>query len=166
MLGFSLSLLALAAGVYLLIKVKQDFLGKVFELLAGLIIVLSLTAVVASGVKFFMPCKGGSCSADKTECHAEQKTDCHQNKTTSCNLDGCKIVGDSCVLDKSTCEKMIGVAASDSLFSQRGSYILSQEECKTKCSAMAAPQKKCCQMNSKGETCETGSTTKKCCKQQ
>lgn len=165
MLAFSLSLLALAAGVYLLVTVKQNYLGKIFELLAGLIIALSLVAVVTSGVKSFMPCQGGRCHAGKTECQEENKMSCEGNRATACNLPVCKMEGDSCVLDKSSCEKMLGVAASDSLFSQRGKYILSQEECKSMCNTMATTGKSCCRMDSKPGTCDTSSKTKKCCKQ-
>jgi hypothetical protein len=51
MVAIALSVLALAAGVYLLVKVKSEFLSGGFGLLAWLVILLSLVSLVFQSPK-------------------------------------------------------------------------------------------------------------------
>ena len=53
MVAIALSVLALAAGVYLLVKVKSEFLSGGFGLLAWLVILLSLVSFGFSVTKGF-----------------------------------------------------------------------------------------------------------------
>lgn len=50
MVAFPLTLLALAAGTFLLLKAKKELMGKVFEWLAWLIIVLSILYIIGLGL--------------------------------------------------------------------------------------------------------------------
>lgn len=72
MVAFPLSILALAAGVYLLVKVKREFLGGIFEILSWLVIVLSLVSVGFLGYKSLRNCGGGHCKQDR-ECRIEKR---------------------------------------------------------------------------------------------
>lgn len=144
MLAFPLSVLALAAGVYLLIKVKREFLGGIFEILAWLVIVLSLASAGFTGYKALRHCGPGRCHGQQG-CQVEKRviiTDdgmghCTKDSATTC----CKMEGDSIVMEKEVCEKMMGKEACEAMCKQRGRCILSKEECMNVCHAQG---KDCC----------------------
>lgn len=170
MIALPLSVLALAAGVYLLVKVKREYLGGIFEFLAWLVIVLAVASVGYTGVKAFS-CKGGckkqTCHVEKNvvikeggkSCHGAGKSNCGMG---GCNMEGCHMEGDSCVMDKAVCEKMMGKEACDSLSKLRGRCIMSKEECHAMCGkkegCTAAAPTACCKKD--GE----GAAPKTCCK--
>lgn len=188
MIALPLSVLALAAGVYLLVKVKREYLGGIFEFLAWLVIVLAVASVGYTGVKAFT-CKGG---CKKQTCHVEGKTGCQKGAKDchgkcggacgmkdcdkgncqggghgncgmgGCNMEGCHMEGDSCVMDKAICEKMMGKEACDSLSKLRGRCIMSKEECHAMCgnkgTCTAGAPKACCKKD--GES----AAPKACCK--
>ncbi len=139
MVALPLSVLAFAAGVYILVKVKSQFMGKLFEALAWLVIVLSLVAIGFTGFKA-LHCNGGECG--KGECKVEQKEIVIQNgeggNHCSMNNEGgmascCKMEGDSMVMDAAACEKMMGKEACDKMMKERGRCIMSKEECSKAC---------------------------------
>jgi len=184
MLFFPLSILALAAGVYLLVKVKREYLGGVFEILAWLVILLSLVAIGFGGFRAMHHC-GGKCNVEKRVMimngQEEVTTTCHkggmmnggtcphmqsggmmhgQGMMEGCAMGGCKMEGDSVVMDKATCEKMMGKEACDKMYAERGRCIVSKDECTKMCTAEG---KACCMQGKTNATCpKTG--TKTCCK--
>ncbi len=184
MIALPLSILALAAGVYLLVKVKREFLGKIFEILAWLVIVLSLVSVGFSGFKGLHHCGGDKCKQG-SECRVEKEVIIKDGKGT-CSMEStssmtcCKTEGDSMVMEKEMCEKMMGKEGCEKMTKERGRCIMSKEECAKVCEAAGhscGAQKSAggCSMhgaNCKGDcagkcsgkcggTCETGK--KECC---
>jgi len=132
MVAFPLSILALAAGVYLLIKVKKEYLNGFFSVLAWLVIVLSLLSIglgAARGIHHFrhggfreghrevreevMICPNG---ADSTCVYKNIKigeTDCTKmHGMGGCKMEGmecCKMGGmDCCKKEGAECCKMGG----------------------------------------------------------
>ena len=143
MVALPLSILAFAAGVYLLIKVKKEYLSSLFSVLAWLVIIASLAAIgfsVAEGIE------------DYCEDHCEGKRECHMEKKIiirggeggggyhmgegGCSMKGCKMEGDSCAMDKEACEKMMGKEACDAMYKERGRCIMSKDECMEMCHGM------------------------------
>jgi len=144
MLALPLSILALASGVYLLVKVKREFLGGIFEILAWLVIVLSLVSVGFVAFKSINRC-GGHCG-NREECKIEKRIivnegESHCKMNNGCSMSGCKMEGDSCVMDKEVCEKMMGKEACDEMCKERGRCIMSKEECMKVCHTAG---KSCC----------------------
>lgn len=139
MVALSLSVLALAAGVYLLFKAKSEYLSGVYVLLALLVIALSLGSVGTASYSLLkskskkdckQTCEREKCGAEKPSCHkygGAEKTGCVMN---GCTMTGCHMEGDSCVLDKEKCESIMGKTACDSIVALRGKCIFSKEECK------------------------------------
>jgi len=162
MVAFPLAILALAAGVYLLIKVNREYLGGIFKFFAWLIIILSLVAVggaVRHGVHHHfrrMHHVEGHCGMPGHCGIGDNGMMKGPGSDASCPMSGCKMVGDSVVLDKGLCEKMMGKEACDSLCKLRGQCILSKDECAKLC---GAADKACCAM---GKTDEK--EMKSCCK--
>lgn len=168
MVALPLSVLALAAGVYLLVKVKREFLGGLFEALSWLVILLSLVSIGFLGYKTMRHC-GGSCERNQ-KCHIEREViikegmggggTCHGGAKMSCGgaemAAGCRAVGDSMVMDMADCEKMMGKEKCQAMHNERGQCIMSKEECKAACDAAG---KKCCATEAKA-TC---TKEKKCC---
>lgn len=166
MVALSLSILALAAGVYLLVKVKSEFLGKPFELLAWLVILLSLVAIGFKGFKMLHHC--GHCKQD--QCKIEEKQiiikdgedgggHCHMGDM---NMESCHMEGDSCVMNQATCEKMMGKDACEKMMKERGRCIMSKEECMKMCPAHSG-----CMMDSGMHGgCPMEGGKKDCCKKQ
>jgi hypothetical protein len=161
MVPIALSVLAFAAGVYLLIKVEREFLGGIFKALAWAVILLSLISVGFSGYNA-INCKrhceqkcerSQSChrgGTAKGECSYKQSSDCSKG-ATACG-GACQIVGDSVILDKEKCTSMMGKNACDKINAERGQCIISKAECMKMCSE-------------KGITCCAESSSKKeCCK--
>lgn len=162
MVAIPLLILALAAGVYLLIKVKCDFMGGVFETLAWLVIVLSLAAIGFTATRAFTHGCKGHCGGEPGKCHIEKEviiTDgpghggCTAHGAPEANAAGCcKMAGDSIVLDQATCEKMMGKEACEAMRKDRGQCIVSKEECQklckasgqSCCAASAEPKAACC----------------------
>ncbi len=75
---------------------------------------------------------------------------------------GCKMVGDSVVMDKSVCEKLMGKDSCDKICAQRGQCILSKDECMKLCGG----EGKCMMMGggSSNACCmKGGETNKSCC---
>jgi hypothetical protein len=167
MAAFPLSVLALAAGVYLLVKVKREFLGGIFEILSWLVIVLSLVSIGFLGFKTFSHCGGGHCGQTR-ECKIEKQViikdgsgHCEMNSSSTCSMEGCKMEGDSVVMEKEMCEKMMGKEACDAMSKERGRCVMSKEECMKMCHAAEKP---CCAEKSEG-TCtmhKEGEATGKC----
>lgn len=144
MVAIPLLILALAAGVYLLVKVKRDFMGGVFEALAWLVIVLSLVAIGFTATRSFTHgCKEHCGKAQK--CHVEKDIvvkqygpgqGCPAHESGEANAMGCcKMAGDSIVMDQATCEKMMGKEACETMRKERGQCILSKAECQKACKA-------------------------------
>lgn len=168
MVAVALSLLALAAGTYLLMTAKRDGLGGVYSALGWVIVVGALVSIGFSGYKAVRgnSCKGkceqGECRNDAKACHGKDAGTCSTNKAggvmtcphmqdgTACAM-GCKIIGDSCEMDQAACEKMMGKDACAKMVAERGRCVMSLEEC-SKMSGGAC-----------GKPCEPG-TGKECCK--
>jgi hypothetical protein len=171
MIALPLCILALAAGVYLLIKVNREYLGGIFKFFAWLIIILSLLAMGGlvrhaihrhhymkmHHMQGMQCCHGGmgmqcghggwgmqGCSINNG---------CGKTSDSACPMSGCKMVGDSVVVDKAMCEKMMGKEACDKLCKERGQCIMTKDECAKMCGG----EKACC----KGEEAKEG---KSCCK--
>lgn len=163
MIALPLSVLALAAGVYLLVKVKREYLGGIFELLSWLVIVAALASLGYTGYKAFARC-GNKCGVEK--CHIEKKViiekeeNCHKGNMGNAHT-GCQMEGDSCVMDKATCEGIMGKEACDKMAQERGRCIVGKEECKAICAAKGKP---CCAESLPTE-CTRKCTTapKECC---
>ena len=165
MIALPLSVLALAAGVYLLIKVNREYLGGIFKFFAWLIILLSLVAVgstVRHGIHHFRhrhECRmnggAGHCEMGGPGMMNGMKS-CGPGTEGSCPMSGCKMVGDSVILDKAMCEKMMGKEACDSICKLRGQCILTKDECAHMCGGAG----KACSMEKEG-----GNEMKACCKE-
>jgi hypothetical protein len=163
MIALPLSILALAAGVYLLIKVNREYLGGIFKFFAWLIIVLSLlctVAVVRHGIHHYRMMKmhrfeimhngfgrgmqnyGGACCGP-----AAIGANCCKDSAACPMMSGCKMVGDSVVLNRAACEKMMGKEACYKLCKERGQCIMTMDECAKMCGGMMKPGgdgKACC----------------------
>ena len=167
MVAFPLSILALAAGVYLLVKVKREFLGGIFEILSWLVIVLSLVSIGFLGFRAcHNHCGEGQCSQGK-ECRMEKEVIIKDDGRGHCSMDStmsmscCKMEGDSMVMDKAMCEKMMGKDACDAMCKERGRCIMSKEECMKMCHAEG---KGCCGEKKEGACPMGGGEKKECCK--
>lgn len=174
MTALPLSILALAAGVYLLIKVNREYLGGLFKFFAWLVIVLSLlstAAVIHHGVHHFRMRHQGFRHGRMEE--QMMMREFHGNCTPGdsvCPMSGCKMMGDSVVLDRAVCEKMMGKESCEKLCRERGQCIMTKDECARMCGAQAKDgmeTMKCC----KGDGKETpacckkdGKEPKACCK--
>jgi len=160
MVAIPLLILALAAGVHLLVKVKRDFMGGAFEALAWLVIVLSLAAIGFTATRSFTHGCKEHCGKAK-QCHVEKEVIINQQGPGGCAAHGapeanaagcCKMAGDSIVLEQATCEKIMGKEACEAMRKERGQCILSKEECQKACKAS-------------GQTCCAGGAEAKaaCC---
>lgn len=160
MVFFPLSVLALAAGVYLLITVKREYLGGTFKILAWLIIVLSLVAIGFGGYKAVS--QGGKCGKQK-HCNVEKQVIIKKGGAAcphSATGNGCHVQGDSVVMDEATCAGIMGKEGCAAMIKERGQCIMSKDECTKAC---ATAGKNCCIKGQEGATCpNTG--TKECCK--
>ena len=170
MIALPLSILALAAGVYLLIKVNREYLGGIFKFFAWLIILLSLVAVgsvVRHAVHhhFHGGMRHGECQMEERVMIKEFKH-CDMGNDSTCPMAGCKMMGDSVILDRAVCEKMMGKEACEKLCKDRGQCIMTKDECAKmcggtmKCGVMMG-QNACCK---EGNKCCTESGDKACCK--
>ncbi len=166
MVAIPLSVLALAAGVYLLVKVKREFLGGAFEILAWLVIVLALTSVGFAGFKALRHCGGGQCG-NKPQCHVEKRVTIMNDGMGHCSMDSsmtmgcCKMEGDSVVMEPAMCEKMMGKEACEAMRAQRGRCIVSKDECMTMCHAAGKP---CCAQKTEAQcTKKCEGEKKECC---
>jgi len=177
MVAIALSVLALAAGVYLLVKVKSEFLSGGFGLLAWLVILLSLVSFGFSVTKGFNrgggDCHRNKCSYQNGAACAQKSAACDKpcgqagnaacaekcggkcegkcdNAMKSCG-GTCTMEGDSCVMDKAMCEQQIGAEACAKMIAERGRCIMSKDECAKTC---------------KNPTCTTAGVEakKECCK--
>lgn len=173
MIALPLSILALAAGVYLLIKVNREYLGGLFKFFAWLVIALSLLstgAVIRHGVHHFRHHRGFPGHEMREE--RIMMNEMHRAGNDSiCPMSGCKMAGDSVVLDRAVCEKMMGKDACDKLCKDRGQCIMTKDECAKMCGGMAkcgGEVKSCCMSNGKamGAACCKGNDVVKssCCK--
>ncbi len=178
MIALPLSILALAAGVYLLITVKREFLGKVFEMLAWLVIVLALVSIGFQSFKAFSchgNCKDGQCKVEEKQViikddgsnggHCQMGDMSMDGKGMNC----CKMEGDSVVMDQANCEKMMGKEACEKMVKERGRCIMSKEECTKVCGG----KENCCVAGGGGhdgcpmmggEKKDCGGDKKACCK--
>ena len=165
MVAIALLLLALSAGTFLLMKASREYLGMLFKFLSWLIIVISLLSIV------FVSLKGARHMHHMREMHQhmgcmndgydreehiviKEMGDGHCNMEGSSGMSCCKMQGDSMVMDKGMCEKMIGKEACEKMCKERGQCIMSKEECA-----------KICKGN--GSCCESGAEPggmKDCCK--
>jgi hypothetical protein len=175
MIAIPLSVLAFAAGVYLLVKVKREFLGGLFEALSWLVILLSLVSLGYSGFKA-TGCCGKKCAASQKcsverevvikemgegggQCHAAAKAGCSAAESSACH-GACKMEGDSVVMDKTVCEGMMGKEKCDAMCKERGRCILAKEECMALCKESG---KQCCAQGAEAPACKKPAT---CCKGQ
>ena len=167
MIALPLSILALAAGVYLLIKVNREYLGGIFKFFAWLIILLSVVAVVSTvhhGIHrhFHHGCHmHGHCGMHEGVMGKEH---CDMDANGACPMAGCKMSGDSVTLDRATCEKMMGKEACDSLCKGQAQCTISKDQCAQICKGMSkcsAGQPACCKEGDKA-CCKTAD--KACCK--
>ena len=74
---------------------------------------------------------------------------CSMDSSSTCSMGGCKMEGDSVVMEKEMCEKMMGKEACDAMCKERGRCIMSKEECMKMCHAAGKP---CCAEKGEG-TC-------------
>lgn len=81
---------------------------------------------------------------------------------TSC-IGGCKMEGDSVVMEPAVCEKMMGKEACEAMRAQRGRCIVSKEECMTMCKAEG---KACCAGAGHGACANAGAEKPMCHKPQ
>ena len=176
MIALPLSILALAAGVYLLIKVNREYLGGIFKFFAWLIILLSLVAVgsvvrhaVHHRFGHRMCHEGGNCEM-KERIMIKEFKHCDMGNDSTCPMAGCKMVGDSVILDRAVCEKMMGKEACEKLCKDRGQCIMTKDECAKMCggtmkcgdmSKCTGEQPACCKSGDKA-CCKSGD--KACCK--
>jgi hypothetical protein len=149
MVAIALCLLAIAAGTYLLIIIKRDFLGKAYSVLAWGIIIASLMGIGFTGYKAVMhrgckqQCEQGACDKEnKGNCNGNAKPGCphgggmmegngacpHMQQGMACPM-SCQVVGDSCVMDQAACEKMMGKEGCAKMVAERGRCIMSLDEC-------------------------------------
>lgn len=132
---FPLSILALAAGIHLLIKVKREYLGGIYPVFAWLVVALSLLAIGFGGFRAIqhhrheMCHDGGKCTMEKEIVIKDGKMD----GSTCCHMNGCHMEGDSIVMDNATAEKMMGKEACDKMCKERGRCIMSKDECMKMC---------------------------------
>jgi hypothetical protein len=175
MIALPLCILALAAGVYLLIKVNREYLGGIFKFFAWLIILLSLvaTCMVARHSLHHnfgrmhhmhghcdMPGMHGSCSMDG----GAMGSCCKMGADSTCPMAGCKMVGDSVILDRSVCEKLMGKEACEKMCQGKDKCTISKEECAKMCKGMSncsSAQGSCCKEGNMS-CCKEGD--KACCK--
>ncbi|MCS6933842.1 MAG: hypothetical protein NZM35_01650 [Chitinophagales bacterium] len=159
MLSFTLALLALAAGVYLLIKIQREYLGLPFKILGWLVVILSVGSMAITAYNGLCCCtKGNKSCGNNDTCCAASGASCRKTCGGGEEPHGamtwhCEEVNDSCLISRETCVKIMGEAACDSIIRQRGRCILSKEECKAGiCKGSrgncAHGKSKCC----KGET--------------
>jgi len=84
------------------------------------------------------------------------------DSSATCSMGGCKMEGDSVVMEKEMCEKMMGKEACDAMSKQRGRCILSKEECMKMCHANGAA---CCAEKKEAQSTKKCEGEKKaCCK--
>ncbi len=162
MVALSLLLLALSAGTYLLIKVTREYLSNLFKFLAWLIIVISLLSiafVVGRGVwhlrhmRHHMEQMDGRCSREEHIVIKEMGTG-HCEMDNAEGMSCCKMQGDSVMMDRGTCEKMMGKEACDKMCHERGKCIMSKDECTKMCNGKSS----CCGAD------EHEGNVKECCK--
>jgi hypothetical protein len=176
MVGIPLLILGLAAGIFLLMKATSEYMGKLFKVLAWVVIVLSLLGIFVATVhglrhmrqmhRMQMMHKGMGQneriiireSGDVTDAHADSMAN---RIAKQFGIDGamhvcCKAEGDSMTMDEAMCEKMMGKEACEKMIKERGRCIMSKEECAKVCgTGGAAPA--CCMGAGNGEI-------KECCK--
>lgn len=175
-IAIPLLILGLAAGVYLLIKATKEYLPGIFKGLAWLVIALSLLAIfaiVGRGLRHFNHMRG--CEGN---CHHEQATTSQMGENHcamggACPMGGCKMEGDSVVVEKEACEKMMGKEACEKLCKERGRCILTKSECMEACKGhggcgMEMGSSKSCAGHEGGASCckdkAADGATKECCK--
>ena len=174
MIALPLSILALAAGVYLLIKVNREYLGGLFKFFAWLVILLSLIStgvVIRHGIHHFRAehCHSERCEMKEQVIIKELHGNCAAGDSV-CPMSGCKMMGDSVVLDHAMCEKMMGKDACEKMCKERGNCIMTKDECAKMCGGMAkcgAETKDCCKADGKEmkACCKgEGNEKKACCK--
>ena len=183
MIALPFSILALAAGVYLLIKVNREYLGGIFKFFAWLIIVLSLlstAAVIHHGIhhhrmrhhRFERFEMHRGCMGDGMGQSCPMGGKCCSGMATDsvCPMSGCKMAGDSVILDRAVCEKMMGKEACEKLCKERGQCIMTKDECAKMCGGMdkcGSGTKDCCKADGKDmkACCKgDGKEMKSCCK--
>ncbi|MDB5283493.1 MAG: hypothetical protein JWO06_2568 [Bacteroidota bacterium] len=158
-----LLILSLAAGVYLLIKVTKEYLGGIFKVLAWLVIILSLLAiagVVFRGVHHFhrmhqmQGCGMHEYRLEERMIIRNGEASCC-GKDSACAMMGCKMEGDSMVMDRAACEKAMGKDACDKMFHERGRCIISKEECMKICEKAGGEKAEAnaCPMHKEGKAC-------------
>jgi hypothetical protein len=171
MIAIPLLIIALAAGVYLLIKATTQYLSPIFKVLSWLVIVLSVGAIFAvllHGIHHF--------GYEHRHCHdglREERIIIKDGSDAKCCPmgGGCKMEGDSVVLEKAMCEKLMGKDSCDKICATRGRCILSTAECTKLCGGeskcMMGGQNSCCMKGAEGsmkECCKKDGETKECCK--
>jgi hypothetical protein len=167
MVAFPLSILALASGIYLLVKVKREFLGRLFEVLSWLVVLLSLASIGLVGAKALHHCCGGGHCSETNECRMEKRIiikdaegHCTMDSSTSC-AGHCPMM-DS--LGKEECMKKCHEEGKSCCAHVAGSFPMHHEGCKGDCGGKCS--EKCegkCESGSKA--CCAGSGEKKeCCK--
>ncbi len=161
MIALPLSILALAAGVYLLIKVNREYLGGLFKFFAWLIILLSLVStgvVIRHGIHHF---RSECCK--KERCEMKEQViikELHGMPGDSvCPMSGCKMMGDSVVLDHAMCEKMMGKDGCEKMCKERGQCVMTKDECAKMCGGMSK-----CSGEAKEGCKGEGKEMKACCK--
>ena len=139
MIAIPLLLLALAAGIYLLITVTREYLGGLFKALAWLVIVLSLLSIVGVGFHGLhhlhrMHRMGGHAWGPCMERHTIMKEyGIGMGHDSVCPMGCCKMRGDSMIMDKDMCAKMMGKEACEKMCAERGCCIMSKDECARMC---------------------------------
>jgi hypothetical protein len=171
MIALPLLILSLAAGIFLLMKATREYLSGIFKVLAWLVILFSLLAIVGMGVHglhhFRHMHKHGMHGWGMHAMQSDRQIiikefDDNLGKDSICPIGCCKMEGDSMVMDKGMCEKMMGKDACEKMCRERGRCIMSKDECAKMCGGKMS----CC-TDSKAPCCAgmgTSGEMKECCK--
>ena len=185
MAAFPLSILALAAGVALLIKVKKDGLGMLYKALSWLVVLLALAFMFHLGRMAWrhhhdgMMMGGHGHGGHRMGCGMmmDGRCDMRDGKDSAGMMAGCHMKGDSVVMDKDVCEKAIGKEACEKMCKERGCCIMSKDECMKMCNmngnqcCMSGGGGGCCSMHEGccggmsmgGSCCGGGGNMSSCC---
>lgn len=114
-------------------------MGRLFESLAWLVIVLSLISIVAAGWRTLHHCCNSAGCKASSSCNRMERPMKGGSEAASCSpqeaefMSSCKMEGDSCIMNKDACEKLMGKEGCEKMMKERGRCIMSKEECSALC---------------------------------
>lgn len=144
-------------------------MGTLFTVLAWLVIGLSLVNIGLIGTRAcqrycFNHCEGkGECKMEKQIIIKDDGMGhCTKDSSSTCTMNGCTMEGDSVVMEKEMCSKMMGAEKCEAMCKERGRCIMSKEECMNMCHAAGKP---CCAEKTESQCTKKCEGEKKaCCK--